>query len=216
MDNMLNFLGRDSGFGKYNTSAFIEIDDKFILFDCGFTTFQILKERFDFNKYNEIVVFITHLHNDHAGSLSQFILYLWFVYHKKVLVISKCKNIKQYLEITGTTSDAYIVKDKYDDCIFIPTIHVKELDCYGIKLRLKDKYIIYSGDTKILDSYLPYVENVSEIYLDVSRYGGVHLKFEDIIDDLKELKNKGIRIILMHIDDYEYISKINNNEFIIA
>ena len=64
----LSFLGRDSGFGIKKNSAYIEYENKFILIDCGFTVFSQLKNKFDFNKYNEIDVIITHLHNDHAGT----------------------------------------------------------------------------------------------------------------------------------------------------
>ena len=34
MKHTLNFLGRDSGFGENNNSAYFEIDNKFILIDC--------------------------------------------------------------------------------------------------------------------------------------------------------------------------------------
>ena len=78
----LSFLGRDSGFGIKNNSAYIEYENKFILIDCGFTVFSQLKNKFDFNKYDEIDVIITHLHNDHAGTLSQFILYMYFIYNQ--------------------------------------------------------------------------------------------------------------------------------------
>ena len=99
-DSLLTFLGSDSGFGDKNNSAYIEIEDKLILIDCGFTVFEQLKNKFDLNKYSKIEVIITHLHNDHAGALSQFILYMWFVYNKKVTVISKCEKIDEFLKIT--------------------------------------------------------------------------------------------------------------------
>lgn len=102
-NSILKFIGSDSGFGNSNNSAYIEIKNKFILIDCGFTVFNEIKNRFDFNSYETIEVIVTHLHNDHAGSLSQFILYLWFVYNKKVTIFSKCKNIKEYLTITRYT-----------------------------------------------------------------------------------------------------------------
>lgn len=213
---ILKFLGRDSGFGKSNTSAYIENGDEFILIDCGFTVFEILKEKFDFSKYKKITVIITHLHNDHAGSLSQFILYMWFVYNIKVTIISMCENIKRYLEITGTNSEAYEVLEKYNNVEFIKTIHCKTLDCYGFKMNINEKKIIYTGDTMTLDPYLPYINGVSEFYIDVSKFGGVHLKFSEVIDELKKIKSNGTKIILMHIDDLEYITKINNNEFLIA
>lgn len=86
-NSALKFIGIESGFGKNNNSAYIELDDKFILIDCGFTVFDKLKEKFDFNKYKSINVIITHLHNDHAGSLTQFILYMWYIYIIKRLLL---------------------------------------------------------------------------------------------------------------------------------
>ena len=98
----LTFLGRDSGFGRENNSVYVEIDEKLVIIDCGFTVFEKLKEKLKLEEYKEIDVIITHLHNDHAGSLSQLVLYLYFIYNKKVNVISKCEKMKEYLEITGT------------------------------------------------------------------------------------------------------------------
>lgn len=216
MDNILNFLGTESGFGNNNNSAYIEIDNEFILIDCGFTVFNHLKENVNFKKYDKINVIITHMHNDHCGSLSQLILYLWFVYGKKTYVITKCKNIKTYLDITGTTKEAYEITDNYKDLIFIKTEHVKELDCYGFKMKVNGKNIIYTGDTKNIDSFLEHMNNVDELYIDVSKNGGVHIKFEEVIPILEKIKKKGTNIYLMHIDDYEYIKKLNAERFYFA
>ena len=213
MDNILNFIGTESGFGNNNNSAYVEIDNEFILIDCGFTVFKQLKEKIDFKKYNKINVIITHLHNDHCGSLSQLILYLWFIYGKKTNIITKCKNIKTYLEITGTTEEAYEITDRYKDLIFIKTEHVIELDCYGFRIKIKDRDIVYTGDTKNFDSFLEYMNGVTDLYIDVSKNGGVHIKFEEIIPLLTKIKRNGTNIYLMHIDDYEYINKLNNGQF---
>ena len=216
MDNILNFLGTESGFGNNNNSAYIEIDNEFILIDCGFTVFNHLKENVNFKKYDKINVIITHMHNDHCGSLSQLILYLWFMYGKKTYVITKCKNIKTYLDITGTTKEAYEITDNYKNLIFIKTEHVKELDCYGFKMKVNGKNIIYTGDTKNIDSFLEHMNNVDELYIDVSKNGGVHIKFEEVIPILEKIKKKGTNIYLMHIDDYEYINKLNAGRFYFA
>ena len=212
-NSALKFIGIESGFGKNNNSAYIELDDKFILIDCGFTVFDKLKEKFDFNKYKSINVIITHLHNDHAGSLTQFILYMWYIYNKKVIVISKCKNMEQYLKITGAPKEAYELLDDFENIEFIKTEHVKELDFYGFRARFNNKNILYTGDTKIIEPFLKYLYNLDELYIDVSKYGGVHIKFEDVIEKLRKIKIQGVNIYLMHIDDYEYINKINNGEF---
>ena len=210
-EQTLKFLGRESGFGKENNSAYIEYEDKFLLIDCGFTIFTKLKEEFDFNKYNEINVIITHLHNDHAGTLSQFILYLYFIYNKKVNVITNCKKIKEYLDITGTPEEAYNLKSETEYIKFIKTEHVKYLDAYGFELNIASKKIIYTGDTNTIEPFKPYLNGTDEFYVDVSRYGGAHLKIDDIKAELEEIQNNGTSVYLMHIDDSEYIRKATNN-----
>lgn len=180
----------------------------------GFTVFEKIK-KLDLKKFEEICVIITHLHNDHCGSLSQFILYNWFVNNKKTTVISKCEKIKDYLEITGTTKEAYFISDNYLNIEFIKTEHVKELDAYGFRMNLKDKSFVYTGDTCILEPFIPYLNKCDEFYVDVSKNGGVHLKFESIKEELSKIKNNGTKVVLMHIDDREYVKELNNNEFYI-
>lgn len=214
--SVLKFLGNDSGFGPKNNSAYIEIENKIIIIDCGFTVFQELQKKFDFNKYDEIDVIITHLHNDHAGTLSQLILYIYFIYNKKVNVISQCEKIKEYLDITGTPQNAYILKKECKNIEFIKTEHVKYLDAYGFKLNIDGKKIIYTGDTNTLEPFKNQLNDVQELYVDVSKFGGAHLKIDDIIEDLKKIKNRGIDIYLMHIDDRNYIENVTKNEFYYA
>lgn len=60
---------------------------------------------------------------------------------------------------------------------------------------------------------MPYIENCDELYIDVSRFGGAHIKIDDILDSLKNTKQKGTEIFLMHLDDKEYIRKATNDEF---
>ena len=67
------------GFGENNNSAYFETNNQLYIIDCGFSVFSKIKNKFDFNKYKSINIIITHLHNDHAGSLSQIILYLFSV-----------------------------------------------------------------------------------------------------------------------------------------
>lgn len=213
MDSTIKFLGKDSGFGDNNNSGYLELGNKFVLIDCGFAVFNNIKKKFDFSKYDEIYVVITHLHNDHAGSLSQFILYCWFILHKKVKVVTKCVKMKEFLDISGTVEEGYEIIDDAFGIEFIKTEHVAQLDSYGFKITVNGRNLVYTGDTCVLEPYMPYMDECNEFYVDTSKFGGVHLKFEDIMDKLKEIKANGTDIYLMHIDDYEYISKLNNGEF---
>lgn len=212
-NSILTFLGKDSGFGENNTSAYVEDNNNLYIIDCGFTVFNKLKNKFNFTKYNSINVIITHLHNDHAGSLSQLILYLWFIYNIKVNVISQCTRIKEYLEITGTPSDSYDVKNSLENLEFIKTEHVKHLDAYGFIMKINEKSIIYTGDTNTLEPFIPYLDNISEFYVDVSKFGEAHLKIDTVYNDLKRLTENSTKIILMHMDDKEYINNVTNNYF---
>lgn len=212
-NSTLTFLGKDSGFGDNNNSAYVENNNNLYIIDCGFSVFNVIKNKFDFKKYNSINVIITHLHNDHAGSLSQLILSLWFMYNIKINVICKCDRIKEYLDITGTPSEAYNLKDSLDNLEFIKTEHTKYLDAYGFRLNINEKNIVYTGDTNILEPFMSYLDNANELYIDVSKFGGAHLKIDDVYEELKNLKQKGIDIYLMHLDDKEYINKVTNNEF---
>lgn len=212
-NSVLNFLGKDSGFGNNNTSAYIEENNDLYIIDCGFTVFNKAKNKFKFNTYNNVYIIITHLHNDHAGSLSQLILYLWFVYNKKTTVISKCINIKNYLKITGTPEEAYEIKDGLDTISFIPTTHTLFLDSYGFIGTFGGKKFIYTGDTNSLENFIPFFNEINELYIDVSKYGGAHLKIDDIIDILYNLKQNEINIIFMHMDDKDYIQNIINKKF---
>lgn len=204
-ENSLKFIGNDSGFGDKNNSAYFEQNNELFIIDCGYTVFNEIKNRFDFNVYNNINVIITHLHNDHAGSLSQFILYMWFVYKKQVTVICNCKYIREYLDITGTPSCAYELKNKLENLTFIKTKHTDYLDAYGFVMNINNKKILYTGDTCELESFLSYLNNINELYIDLSKFGGAHLKVDDVLGTLKDLKNKNVKIIPMHIDDKGYV-----------
>lgn len=205
----LTFLGTDAGFGKNNNSAYIEDDNNLLIIDCGFAIFEKVKEKFDFNKYKKIEIIITHLHNDHAGSLSQLILYLWFIYKIKVTVYSKCENINKYLQITGTPQESYEIKKESENIEFIKTEHVQYLDSYGFQLKIDNKKIIYTGDTNTITPFMPYLNNADELYIDVSKYGGAHIKIDDVLPYLKKIKQKRTEIYFMHVDDKEYVKKFN-------
>ena len=210
-ENILIFIGNDSGFGEKNNSAYFEKNNNLFLIDCGSTVFNEIKNKFDFKSFKNINIIITHLHNDHAGSLSQFILYMWFIFKKKVNVISNCIHIKEYLDITGTPPESYEVKKELDNLKFIKTKHTDFLDAYGFIMDIDNKKILYTGDTANLDSFMPYLNNINELYIDVSKFGGAHIKVDDVLDILKDLKTKNIKIIPMHMDDKEYITNLINN-----
>jgi ribonuclease BN (tRNA processing enzyme) len=130
------------------------------IFDCGYSTgcYFTSKEGRDIlvkNHIKEVVVLITHMHEDHCGGLSM----LWFAITKALgrqLIIYVPdrleKDLEDYLRITGTPEEAipfityhnryrsdtgYIddTKSEYRNTDFlfrsVPQRHVFGMNCYG-------------------------------------------------------------------------------------
>ncbi len=100
----IKFLGTGGAFQteKGNSAAIVTLNDKNILIDCGFTTFQTLQEK---NLTGSIdYILITHLHGDHVGSLPSFLAYCDVVHEKlpEIIYPSEAlrKDIDHFLEIT--------------------------------------------------------------------------------------------------------------------
>ena len=212
----LTFLGRDSGFGKLNTSAYAIINNRLLLVDCGYTVMPKLLEFNILSSVTGIDVIITHLHADHAGSLSQLVLYSYYVFKNPVNIISNCKEIDNFLTITGASrflQTPGFPKERYtrnnDFVTFIKTDHVEdEMDSYGFTTRINGIRAIYTGDTNTLEPFIPYVEPGCQLFTDASCSGGVHLNLEENLPLLKDLSSRGVHVFLMHLDDEKKIRQM--------
>lgn len=209
MKKTITFLGRDSGFGKKNTSAYAIVNDRLLLIDCGQTVMTQLQEKNLLSEISGIDVIITHMHGDHVGSLSQLALYSYFVLKTPINIITKCAEIDNFLTITGVARYCQtpgFPEERYtrnnDFVNFISTDHVgDELDCYGFSAKINGTHIVYTGDTKTLDPFISYLDKDSQLFTDASTVGGVHLKLEDNLSLLNELTQKGVDVYLMHLDN---------------
>lgn len=203
----LKFLGIESGFGINNTSAYTIENNNLVLIDCGGTTFgKLLKMDNDtgfLKKKDNIGIIITHLHDDHVGSLGTLLCYCKYILNKKPIIYTKCENIKERLLLGGYKEDLYEIKES-NNIEFIKTIHDENLDCYGFKMTINEKKIIYTGDTSTFAPFATKLDGVSEIYVDTNlRKNNVHINLLDYLDYFKELVNLGLDVYLMHLDDID-------------
>ena len=138
---------------------------------------------------------------------------MYFVCHKKVTIACKCKYIQEYLDITGVPKEAYELNDCLKNLEFISTTHTNLLDSYGFKMEINNRKIVYTGDTNTIEPFLQSLENVNEFYIDVSRYGGAHIRIDDVLEVLKQIEDKEVEVYLIHTDDKEYIKSVIKDRF---
>ncbi len=221
---VLKFLGRESGFGSYHTSAyFVTNNHELVIIDCSVSAFQKLKQ-FNFKDYKDIYVLITHTHSDHVGGLSLFVQYMYFNHHKEINIIAPAKNVKNdiriLLDIEGcavTWYKLYQVSEIKKEWLFssILTEHTPQLHgkCFGYLLNVNGTTILYSGDTCTLDSFELDILLAQELYIDVSvSCSPVHLNLVESLEKfLYYISNYNIRIYLMHLDNIELAEEIANS-----
>lgn len=105
-------------------------------------------------------------------------------------------------------------EDLINSCLLdiIATEHAPELagKCFGYRFLVNNTQAIYTGDTCCLEDFIPLLDEhipeyeKTELYVDCSiKYGGVHLKWDDVSDKLKSIAESGVSVYLMHLDDME-------------
>ena len=220
---MLSFFGRGSAFSDSHNSAFFINGKDLIVIDCPATTFQKIK-RFDFSKFDNIYVLVTHTHGDHAGGIGTFLQYLFFALNIKLTIVAPSIEVYDDLillltRIEGCESHWFniITSDNLNKSWFvsaIPTFHTITLSnkCFGYALNVDKHIVIYTGDTSTLKPFQNYINKNVLLYTEISYYkSDVHLFYEDILPDLISISSNGTKVFLMHLDNEKEIAKIIQN-----
>ena len=200
----LKFLGIGSGFESAlgNTSAFFtDSDNNLYLIDCGFDVFTKLKNFRLLEEFNNITVFLTHLHDDHVGSLGSLIFYCYFNLNKKITVRFPSSDLAMLLKVQGALRFVNFMITKHGtiesgkktilEYEFISTPHDPAIPCFGIKIKNTDidtpQQIYYSGDTKVLfngltkfdDIYtMPFIEIFQDCSYEKTYEGAQHMSLD--------------------------------------
>lgn len=219
---MLKFLGI-GGYDSFElkaNSAYYKLNDGLILIDCGDTTFrELVKEGLDYVK--DIYIVITHLHNDHAGSLDSLVYYC--INKLKItpkIVYPNIKAIKKYMQLVGNNQDSCIFfKEISSSNLIIKPFKQKHLiEGYGYYLTINEKKIYYSGDgSKIIKSAIKeLIKGKIDYFFQEVAPGEVEGHFNIYtLADLISKKNR-FKIICMHFSNQELIETAKNLGFSIA
>lgn len=151
-----------------NSSFLIEINDSFLLFDCGYNVFGALLKKYE----NQVLdlsklkwVFISHMDDDHMGSLKTLIYYMYFNFGVTLEIISGGIDVDIYLKDMIEPNQPnnffegnwrfleYFKKFKFGSILpykltMVPASHSKE--CYGMFLEGPFNNLFISGDTKAI------------------------------------------------------------------
>lgn len=239
---MLKFLGRRSAFHEEQNNAYFIDGDRLVLIDCAMDGFHKIRrmgpdklaalyrgvkaedEQPAESKIREFVVLVTHTHGDHVGGVPMLIHYAYYILKMPVTVIAPSKEVCEdmaYLlnRMEGCAPDGYrLITAEEADFIWlkgaIPTKHAPELDgrCFGYRLTIDGRNVIYTGDTCTLDPFLPYIEEGTVLYTEVSAFDTpVHFYVGRLFEKEEFLKAKKAEVYLMHLDDQEAILEKTKN-----
>ncbi len=216
---MLRFFGRGSAFADEHNSAFFVNGTDLILIDCSMTAFCKIKKE-DLSSISNIYILITHTHGDHISGIAMLIDYEFFVKHIPVTVIAPSEKVREeiswYLKNIEGCGDSWYsltVADRLNTDWFtaaIPTEHSPELSgkCFGYALTIDHTPVVYTGDTHIVEPYLPYLKPGTILYMEVSAHkSDVHLFAPEVKDFINDMISKDIKVYLMHLDDEDFIRK---------
>ncbi|RDC62164.1 MBL fold metallo-hydrolase [Adhaeribacter pallidiroseus] len=178
----IKFLGTGGAFEPTygNSAAIIEFQGKNLLLDAGFTVYPKLVE---LNLWQQLdYILLTHLHNDHCGSLANILLHC--VFHgqgKRPVILYQTEDFKQQIVdfLNFQLKDATLYTEfkpftELTGLIYLDTYgrHSIEFQTYSFILEENGKRLVYSGDlgdSKFLFDYLGTLpELATTVYHDVS------------------------------------------------
>lgn len=208
---IIEILGVGDAFShQLGNTSFLAWEDDYssaVLFECGNTVFSALREK-EIKENREIIdkidsVFISHLHDDHCGSLCTLLEYRYWMLHKKTKVTAPYS----FWEIIRRRMDVFNadhINDGEDERIKMhPTEHYDYVSCAACYNGL-----LYSGDTKesLLGTY--YAKEAKIIIHEVSTLrNSVHTHVDDLLIADESIKQK-MYGIHYNLNNKETISKI--------
>lgn len=208
---IVKFLGTGGAFDSDigNSSVWIHINGKKLLLDCGHTVYPTLRKHDLIDDLDYIL--ISHLHDDHVGSLCTTILHHTFFMHKpkKSRIIYPDESFKYSLnrflsyglgKVNEFVDFVHISEVPEIRAINTFGLHVKNMQSYGFLFEDEDQITAISGDLgdpEIIFSCLPKNSKKKiRVFHEMAfeKTDGVHAHYKDLHSHLSNFEIYGYHV----------------------
>lgn len=208
-----------------NTSFYYKDGDTLCIFECNMDTFRFLKNEWK-KVYNggDIVICISHLHEDHVGGLGSFLMFLLHAVNissdKVTIICPDYEDMIDYLDsVAGfmpyyhsVTDEDYQYKGENGVTRTISlsiTSHVSDILCCGFKV---DNEFYYTGDTWHPNDDMIAAFNSGELKALVAEVtlcdpSEVHTPFSFYRKNIKPFRFNMIQFV--HFDNAEAVQEVS-------
>jgi len=169
----IKFIGTGGAFepAYYNAAAILNFREKTILIDAGFTVYPrlvALNLLFSFD-----YILLTHLHNDHCGSLANILLHRHF--HgdgRKPILLYQTESFKaqiqEFLRIQLKDPEKYV---DFAPCNTVTELsildtfgrHSEEFQTYSFIWEEENERLVYSGDLQQADFLFTHLQTLAPL-----------------------------------------------------
>jgi ribonuclease BN (tRNA processing enzyme) len=188
-----------------------------LLLDCGGSSLPAIKREIDPEAIDAIA--ISHLHGDHFGGITYLVIEQHFAGRKAPLTIGGPRELSDRLRAAESSLyPDFFRKTKVGFAIretvlgaeetelggalvsALPVKHVKESDPHGLRVRVGDKLVAYSGDATWSDDLARVAKGADLFICDASFFDSddpSHISYRTLMSHRDELKCQ--KIMLTHL-----------------
>lgn len=204
----IRFVGTGGPFDDQltNSSALVTMLGKSFLIDCGHSVFPKLKATGKEAAMDYVL--LTHMHDDHIGSLASLVLYNYYHHQRKLTLIypteSFLQRIKQFLSFSVNDPDTlldFLPASSVSGLGFIDTTghHVSYLQSFAYLFEEDGERILYSGDIGNGSLLFSHLKNLSPknstVFHDLSfRRDTAHTYYKDLFPHLQDYRIYGYHV----------------------
>ena len=217
----VRFFGSGNAFadgGRSHACIYVSAPGVSMLLDCGASSLPVIRRALDPALITAVAV--THLHGDHFGGIPFFVDQQKYAHRGAPLVIAGPRSLRPRLE---SLAQAYTMDlanvgfqltfvvlgaDEQDvggaRVAALPVFHSQGVEPHGLRVRIGDRLIAYSGDASWSDELVAVAKGADLFICEATNFAAleektnpVHVSYETLLKNRARLQCD--RIVLTHL-----------------